>query len=143
MLSRIYGYMALPDEGKAHYSLQNALDKVENGDTVEHREDIDLFDGAKIIWQKEGGGEYRVLVVDKDDVSTLKSLTAPSETAVDAEVREISRLWISFGDGTVVTPYLKKSPGNVGYGELFDYEPEVYPEYLCSDMVIDLMGYDA
>ena len=143
MLSRIYGYMALPEEGRSHLSLQHALDTARDGMTAIRSEDIDLFSGAQIIWQEKDTEGYYAVKVNDDDVSTLKSLTAASETAVDPEADHTVKLWISFGDGTVISPYLKENPGNVGYGELFDYEPEVYPEYFCSDMVIDLIASDA
>lgn len=38
-----------------------------------------------------------------------------------------TRVWICDGAGCVVTPYLCASAGNIGYGELFDYTPEILP----------------
>ena len=35
------------------------------------------------------------------------------------------QVWIAFGDGVVISPYLKANPGNTGHGELFDYDPEL------------------
>jgi hypothetical protein len=35
------------------------------------------------------------------------------------------QIWLSFGDGVVVSPYLKNTAGNAGHGEVFDYDPEL------------------
>ena len=49
-------------------------------------------------------------------------------------------VWINYGDGRVVTPYLKDTEGNVGYGTLFDYEPEIVPTKDMSKFVNSLVS---
>lgn len=87
----------------------------------------DLFDGTpRLLWQTSDG----VLCGVKLSASELEHLNREQgngkqvgDAAMEAEVM----VWISYGNGLVVSPYLEDSPGNVGYGELFDYSPEIIP----------------
>lgn len=87
----------------------------------------DLFDGTpRLLWQTADG----VLCGVKLSASELEHLNREQgkgkqvgDAAMEAEVM----VWISYGNGLVVSPYLEDSPGNVGYGELFDYSPEIIP----------------
>jgi hypothetical protein len=91
-----------------------------------------LFDGStKLIWKYSDEESYRVCTISSaSDTKSIqralehkKNFSEVSEPAVDS----IDGFWICFGDGLVYTPYLKSSDGNVGYGELFDYEQELEP----------------
>lgn len=91
-----------------------------------------LFDGStKLIWKYSDEDSYRVCTISSaSDTKSIrralehkKDFSEVSEPAVDS----IDGFWICFGDGLVYTPYLKSSDGNVGYGELFDYEQELEP----------------
>ena len=91
-----------------------------------------LFDGStKLIWKYSDEESYRVCTISSaSDTKSIrralehkKDFSEVSEPAVDS----IDGFWICFGDGLVYTPYLKSSDGNVGYGELFDYEQELEP----------------
>lgn len=91
-----------------------------------------LFDGStKLIWKYSDEESYRVCTISSAlDTKSIqralehkKDFSEVSEPAVDS----IDGFWICFGDGLVYTPYLKSSDGNVGYGELFDYEQELEP----------------
>ena len=39
----------------------------------------------------------------------------------------LGQVWIALGDGRIISPCLKESNGNVAFGTLFDYDPEVEP----------------
>ena len=91
-----------------------------------------LFDGStKLIWKYSDEESYRVCTISSaSDTKSIrralehkKDFSEVSEPAVDS----IDGFWICFGNGLVYTPYLKSSDGNVGYGELFDYEQELEP----------------
>lgn len=91
-----------------------------------------LFDGStKLIWKYSDEESYRVCTISSaSDTKSIqralehkKDFSEVSEPAMDS----IDGFWICFGNGLVYTPYLKSSDGNVGYGELFDYEQELEP----------------
>ena len=103
------------------------------------RNDIKLFDGTpKIIWKYADEEDYRVRSITERDLNTLTSrLKADKgERIKESTVSELEGVWIATGDGKVISPYLEQTAGNVGYGEIFEYEPEYEPsagfsEYLC------------
>ena len=50
------------------------------------------------------------------------------------------RVWMVFGDGSVCSPYLKTSDGNVSYMTLFDYDAEIYPSQDFISCVSQILG---
>ena len=92
---------------------------------------IDFFDGeVSVIWKYDGENDYYKLVLGKtkNDAAIRNKVSGVNkqideETAISLGVS----VWVSYGNGEVVSPYLKTSNGNVGYAELFDYSPEIVP----------------
>ena len=64
--------------------------------------------------------------------SSFKEISAPADDSIDG-------FWICFGDGLVYTPYLKSSDGNIGYGEIFDYEQELEPSKDFAHLIRDII----
>lgn len=101
--------------------------------------EIDLFDSqAKIIWKYAGEEEYRVKPITDAEYERLTVILSKDkgERAVPTDADPVEGVWVTGGDGRVISPYLEQTAGNVGYGELFDYVPEYEPteefsEYLC------------
>lgn len=123
-------------------TLAHALARAESGGAQSFTEaqSIDLFDGkTKIIW--ENAERYYVLDVasGSDRQSLSKALDATYSASQNIGSDDGVRVWISYGDGSVVSPYLRKSAGNVGYGELFDYSPEIVPSDDLARLVDDLI----
>ena len=108
---------------------ENAVDMV----------DIDLFDSqAKIIWKYADEELYRVKPITDGERERLVTILSKDkgERVTQVEAEAVEGVWIATGDGRVISPYLEQTAGNVGYGELFDYQPEYEPteefsEYLC------------
>ena len=105
-------------------------------------DDIDLFDGSvKIVWSD--GESYSVVRLSNESEKTrLTSAVARSFNGATANAEgENSEIcvWISYGDGRVITPYLKNTAGNVGYGELFEYDAEIVPTRELADVVNSLV----
>ncbi len=100
---------------------------------------IDFFDGEiSIIWKYEGQSEYYRLEFNQNTKdSVIKNKLSASTKQIDEQTADSLGLsvWISYGDGEVVSPYLKSSNGNVGYAELFDYSPEVVPNDDFAELV--------
>ncbi len=104
-------------------------------------EELDLFDQSPaVIWKYSDEGTYRVYNLSSAEANELSRLLQSSSgtkyTENASENDTLDGLWISSGDGTVISPYLELSKGNIGYGELFDYSKEYEPSeefstYLC------------
>ena len=100
--------------------------------------DADLFDGrAKLIWQDRQSGQRYEILLTHSQLTQIDKLIKHGRRTEDIASEML--IWISYGDGRVVSPCLEYSDGNVGYGSLFDYLPEVIPtEELINyiDMII-------
>ena len=123
-------------------TLADALARAESGGAQSFTEaqSIDLFDGkTKIIW--ENAERYYVLDVasGSDRQSLENALDATYSVSQNIGSDDGVRVWISYGDGSVVSPYLRESAGNIGYGELFDYSPEIVPSDDLAKLIDDLI----
>lgn len=104
-------------------------------------EDIDLFSGnVLLIWQNSEDEGYRVVTVSDHDASKLIGTAKTSGEKLQQGKSPECRVWISYGDGTVISPYLNSSNGNVGYGEIFTYDPEKIPSQSFISCVKSLFG---
>jgi len=108
-------------------------------------EDLDLFsETPSVVWKYSDENEYRVRAISASQAKTLsQKLSVGDGKTVYAQEDDpscdLEGVWITLGDGRVISPYVEQTAGNVGYGELFEYEPEYEPseefsEYLC-DMI--------
>lgn len=85
-------------------------------------EEIDLFDGqAKVIWKYTDSEVCYAVNITETDLNRLNNYGTNPLTVTD----DSCQIWLTAGDGLVTSPCLKKSAGNVGYGEIFNYSPEV------------------
>ena len=104
-------------------------------------EEIDFFDGnVSLIWSYEGDTNYYKLIFDTSDaeIKIKNQMSAPKKEITDTSADLLCcKVWISYGNGEVVSPYLKASNGNIGYSTLFDYSPEVIPSEAFTDLVHD------
>lgn len=109
-------------------------------------EEIDFFDGeVSIIWSYAGDGEneYHKLTFEAQNAeSKVKNCMSKSVEQIPAESEDsnICRVWVSYGNGEVVSPYLKESAGNIGYATLFEYSPEVVPSDSFCDLVSNALN---
>lgn len=117
-----------------YQDVSDALAAAQSGNKAEcfeSTESIEFFDGeTKIVWKSTEGGKYYTLLIDRGKKAALSSAlteTYADSKPADSESDSKTLVWISYGDGRVVSPYLKDSAGNVGYGELFEYSPEIIP----------------
>ena len=106
-------------------------------------DEIDLHDrDAKLIWQYEGEEHSNVAAITES--SSLRLIIAEldrplTDLSADESDRIGVKLWISYGDGRVDSPYLKHTSGNTGYGVLFDYCAEVEPNADLTEAVLKLL----
>ena len=88
---------------------------------------IELFEGgAQLIWTDGTSGEYYRIYLKQQELNSMLYLMQTHQVEIDEHSERPSyQVWIAFGDGVVISPYLKANPGNTGHGELFDYDPEL------------------
>ncbi len=121
---------AMPDESFG--TLSEYLSRIDESIVEIHTADeIDFFDGnTTLIWQFDGDEpqSYRTTALyDGYEDFTSVVVSLGRELSPDEAQKVSCKVWISYGNGEVVSPYLKASDGNVGYGELFEYSPEYEP----------------
>ncbi|MBQ9467444.1 MAG: hypothetical protein IJU52_00350 [Clostridia bacterium] len=93
---------------------------------TEDNERAVLFSGRPSVILEEKSGDRYYYEIDRDAYDRLLTLTAENKgekTSLD----RAEKVWFTDGDGTVISPYLIFTPGNIGYGALFDYDDEVIP----------------
>lgn len=107
-----------------------------------------LFDGkTKLIWKYSDEESYRVCTISSnsdakqlrtqlESKSGFKNVSEPAKDSIDG-------FWVCFGDGLVYTPYLRSSDGNVGYGELFDYEQELEPSKSFATFIREIIDEES
>lgn len=135
-----YFFLGLPANDAPLYTsernLYSVMDRVKDvalspgvdGITVYEYRDIDFFDGrCKIIWQYENGGTYYSVDAQGGEKVVNAKLSFPLTKKYSDGENLPYRVWISYGDGTVKSPYLIDSPGNTGFGFVFEYNPEIEP----------------
>ena len=86
-----------------------------------------LYNGKlSFIWADEYGNIYAKTIESTEKAEALGSALSGGNTTYLAEIPKY-KIWISFGDGRIITPYLEYSEENVFCGVLFDYQPKVAP----------------
>ena len=120
------------------YKLDSMLGEEADQVLIKAESDIDFFSGeVELIWS-DGENYYVKPLGKKNEVnSVLNEIGKGEEIAVDQSFEY--KVWISYGDGRVVSPYLKDTDGNVGNASLFDYSPEIVPSEDFVDSVNELL----
>lgn len=111
-----------------------AADVIKASDASE----IDFFDGAYLIWQTGDNKGYCLKKLSDNSLKLLVEKLGGRDVRTGDGTTSDTKVWISCGNGTVISPYLKVAAGNVGCGELFDYDPEIVPSESFNLCVSDL-----
>ena len=89
-------------------------------------DELELFGTPTLIWSEQGSDQYYSVTLNTAQVEQLVYLMQSSRREYTAQSEQPTyRIWLSFGDGVVVSPYLKNTAGNAGHGAVFDYDPEL------------------
>lgn len=103
-------------------------------------EQLDLFDDkAKLIWRYDDSDTLYVLPLNEGQASTINLHIGYGTNVTAAEPQPV-QVWLANGNGTIVTPYIKASNGNIGYGTLFDYASEIEPDEFLVRYIRELMS---
>ncbi len=87
---------------------------------------LEFFDSPTLIWSELGSDEYYSVTLSTYECKELVYLMQTNRREYTAQSDAPKyQIWLSFGDGVVVSPYLKNTAGNAGHGEVFDYDPEL------------------
>ena len=89
-------------------------------------DELALFGAPTLIWSEQGSDEYYSVTLKSYELEKLVYLMQSSRREYTAQSEQPTyQIWLSFGDGVVVSPYLKNTAGNAGHGAVFDYDPEL------------------
>ena len=89
-------------------------------------DELELFGAPTLIWSEQGSDEYFCVTLDSYELEKLVYLMQSGRREYTAQSEQPTyQIWLSFGDGVVVSPYLKNTAGNAGHGAVFDYDPEL------------------
>ena len=108
------------------------------------RDEVNLFDGKmKIVWNIAGTEEFYTAELDGEKAgilnsATVKLMTDPENAAGDKS--PAAYVWICDGKGNVFSPMLKYAKGNIGYGRLYSYEPEIEVTEEYASLIYDLIS---
>lgn len=101
-------------------------------------EEPDYFDGTVrlTVENRETGERYVSRPLTDAEQSALRRDFLSYGTPVPDDAEQPDYLvWVLLGDGSVVTPCLNPSEGNIGAAVLFDYDPERSPTQYFTDLL--------
>jgi hypothetical protein len=94
-----------------------------------------------LMWEDAQTGQlYTSEPLTKNQMRRLQEHMGKGTAVGPDEPSPFYRVWLVCGDGSVLTPYLKSSNGNVGYMTLFDYDAELYPSKEFISCVSQILG---
>ena len=83
---------------------------------------------AHVVWQyADSSAVYVSRALTEEECDQLEKAMENSTNATSNE-QPACKIWILYGDGRVISPYLHPSIGNTGESELFDYNVEIIPD---------------
>ncbi len=128
-----------PVSDAATASIDEILAASTKHETISDVQKLDL-QVPSLVWQTDSDDALHVRILNDTELARLSNSMKKDGTAVgDSSPMRTHRLWIVYGDGTVRTPYLKSSSGNLST-ELFDYEIECLPTDAFTDCLADILN---
>ena len=109
--------------------------------TLSAAEEIDFFDGTvRLTVENRQTGELFVSrpLTQAQQLTLSREFTATGRQVAPSDTPSDYRVWVLLGDGSVVTPYLNPTAGNVGTATLFDYEDERIPTEYFTKLIEEL-----
>lgn len=132
------------DADTAKYSLELLMLEQRSSDawdSVDSAMLLPYLDGkAHVAWQYSG--ESAIYLSDpltKDELSALVAALGEGDEVGASSPALECKVWLLFGDGRVVSPYLKPSQGNLGCSA-FDYCAEIIPSGTLVSCISDILN---
>ncbi len=102
---------------------------------------VNYFENAHLILQYEGDDTlYQSRALTDKEVGMLRSMIGNGSAVGSDSPTLACRVWLIMGDGSVISPYLSLTPGNVGSAVLFDYEAELLPSENMISYISDILN---
>lgn len=126
---RDHSKKGLSDTAEKYYAAA-LFDQVSENHTP-HNSEAELLssvmsDGCShLIWMSVESGKYYDVKINASQESRLLGLSAYGTPITESSENGSYRVWIKRQDGTVISPELKRSVGNIYYGTVFEYDPEL------------------
>ncbi len=108
--------------------MELAMTKAKRTHKALSADELTFFDHEPmLIFCEVGSHAYYTVSLSNEQLRLLVMQMQNNRRPYDAQtsVAPTYQIWLSFGDGVVVSPYLKNTAGNAGHGEVFDYDPEL------------------
>ncbi len=102
---------------------------------------LEFFGRPTLIWSELGSDEYYSVTLSTYECEKLVYLMQTNRREYTAQSDAPKyQIWLSLGDGVVVSPYLKNTAGNAGHGEVFDYDPELEMSDALAEQIARYIG---
>lgn len=124
-----YSKNGLSDTAEKYYA-DTVFDQASENHTP-HNSEAELLgsvmsDGCShLIWMSVESGKYYDVKISVSQEFRLLNLSSYGTQITESSENGSYRVWIKRQDGTVISPELKISAGNIYYGTVFDYDPEL------------------
>lgn len=109
--------------------------------TLSAADEINFFDGTvRLTVEDRRTGEVYVSrpLTEAQQLTLSREFTATGKQVAASEPPSEYRVWVLLGDGSVITPYLNPTAGNIGTAVLFDYEDERIPTEYFTNLIEEL-----
>lgn len=109
--------------------------------TIQSADAVNYFGGTYLVWQTSDSDTlYRSRELTDKETKRLISLIETGTPVGSVSPEQLCRVWLLCGDGTVITPYLPNTAGNIGMSVLFDYEAELLPSDELISCISDILN---
>ena len=110
--------------------------------TLPSSEEIPFFDGKSyLVWQYADSEEFCISrALTEEELSELHFALDEGEVVGEESPTLSCRVWVVYGNGSVISPYLRPSKGNVASAALFAYEAEQIPSDAFVSCISDILN---
>lgn len=113
----------------------------QNGYTIKKQENVDFFDRkVKFIWQYPDEQTLYVITFENQYLANKLTSEINKPKNYKSGYTQECYVWVSLGNGEIISPFLKNSQGNVAYGELFEYQYEVLPSPALAELIAEILS---
>lgn len=145
-IADIGGNSNSPDPNVASFSLDTLLMECKTAQSeaftvLPSSVAINFFSGkVQVAWQyHDSSAVYLSRALTEDEILRIEKNLEASTNTTSTTTQPQCKIWILYGDGRVVSPYLHPSIGNTGACELFDYHIEVIPNADFSSCLSEIL----
>ena len=134
----------MKDQNQVDMEVSQSLDQVLSSNTL-YATNLESFDGLsyigapKLVWKNDESGKIYMCYLNKQELARLQGEMGKGEQVESISPTLTCHVWLLDGDGKVLSPYLKDSPGNEGC-TVFDYNAEIIPTETFVECVSEIIG---